>query len=78
MVKTLSDAGCRYCLAPLHEPSFADAAVFLTLFYRLLIGEGSSPWVAFRNAMRGFSSVLPTQTGAWSFYEWGEKRQIME
>lgn len=45
-------------------------AVLLTLFYRLLIGERSSPWAAFRNTMRGFSTVLPAQNGMWSF-EWG-------
>ncbi len=78
MVKTFSDAGCRYCIAPLHEPIFSDATVFLTLFYRLLIGEKSSPWIAFRNTMEGLSTGLPKLSGAWSFYEWGEKHQTEE
>lgn len=76
MVRAFSNAGCRYCLAPLHEPFFVDAAVFLTLFYRLLIGEKSSPWTAFKNTMGGLSQSLPKLSGAWSFYEWGEKYYI--
>ena len=73
MVRAFSNAGCRYCLAPLHETFFEDAAVFLTLFYKLLIGEKSSPWIAFRNTTVVLSQSLPGLSGAWSFYEWGEK-----
>jgi hypothetical protein len=59
--------------ATLHETLFEDAAVFLTIFYKLLIGEKSSPWIAFRNAIAGASSSLPQLSGAWGFYEWGKK-----
>ena len=76
MVRAFSNAGCRYCLAPLHEPSFADAAVFLTLYYRLLIGEQNSSWIAFKNTVGGLSYSLPKLSGAWSFYEWGEKYSL--
>lgn len=73
MVRAFSNAGCRYCLAPLHETLFEDAAVFLALFYKLLIGERNSPWIAFRNTMAGLSQSLQGLSGAWSFYEGGEK-----
>jgi len=78
MVRAFSNAGCRYCLAPLHETLFEDAAVFLALFYKLLIGERSSPWIAFKNTMVGLSQSLPRLSGAWSFYEWGEKCSMKE
>ena len=73
MVRAFSNAGCKYCLAPLHETFFEDAAVFLALFYKLLLGEKSSPWIAFRNTVIGLSQSLPKLSGAWSFYERGEK-----
>jgi len=78
MVRAFSNAGCRYCLAPLHETFFEDAAVFLALFYKLLLGEKSTPWIAFRNTVAGLSHSLPKLSGAWSFYEWGEKCLIQE
>jgi hypothetical protein len=78
MVRAFSDAGCRYCLAPLHETFFEDAAVFFAVFYKLLIGEKSSPWIAFRNTVIGLSQSLLKLSGAWSFYEWGEKCFIQE
>jgi len=73
MVRAFSDAGCQYCIAPLHETSWEDAAVFLTMFYKLLIGERRSPWVSFRKTIVGVSNALPRLSGAWSFYERGEK-----
>ena len=73
MVRAFSYGGCRYCLAPLHEAFFEDAAVFLVLFYKLLVGEKSSPWIAFKNTMIGLSQSFPKLSGAWNFYEWGEK-----
>jgi CHAT domain-containing protein len=78
MVRAFSNEGCRYCLAPLKETFFEDAAVFLALFYKLLIGEESSPWVAFKNTMTGLSQGFPKLSGAWSFYEWGQKCLIEE
>jgi hypothetical protein len=51
---------------------------FLALFYKLLVGEKSSPWIEFKNAMTGLSQGLPRLSGAWSFYEWGERCFIQE
>jgi len=45
MVRAFSHAGCRYCIAPLHDTFFEDAAIFLALFYKFLVGEKSSPWI---------------------------------
>lgn len=78
MIRSFSDAGCKFCVAPLHGPDFEDAAVFLTVFYKLLIGERRSPWIAYKNTIDGLSQSLPKLTGAWSFYEWGEKCFIVD
>jgi hypothetical protein len=78
MVRAFSDAGCQYCVAPLHETFWEDSAVFSTLLYKLLIGERMSPWISFKKSIIGISSVLPRLSGAWSFYEWGEKVTIDE
>lgn len=77
MVRAFSDAGCQYCIAPLHETSWEDAVVLSTLLYKLLIGERMSPWVSFKKTVLGIANALPRLSGAWSFYEWGEK-VIME
>lgn len=76
MARAFSDAGCQYCIAPLHETTWEDAAVFSTIFYKLLIGEGRSPWVSFKNMMFGVSNALPRLSGAWSFYKLGEKLNV--
>ena len=76
MVRVLSEAGCQYCIAPLHETTWEDAAVFSTIIYKLLIGEGRSPWVSFKKTMSGISNAFPRLSGAWSFYEWGEKHYL--
>jgi len=73
MLRAFSDAGCQYCVAPLHETSWEDAAVFSTMFYKLLIGEGRSPWVSFKNTISGISKAIPRLSGAWNFYQLGEK-----
>ena len=78
MIRAFSDAGCRYCIAPLHETYWEDAAVFSTMFYKLLIGEKKSPWISFKNTLLAISDALPRLTGSWSFYEWGEKVLIEE
>jgi hypothetical protein len=78
MVRAFSEAGCQYCIAPLHETYWEDAAVFSTVFYKLLIGEGMSPWVSFRKTMRGISYALPRLSGAWSFCEWGKRLSVTE
>jgi len=76
MVRAFSDAGCQYCVAPLHETLWEDAAVFSILLYKLLIGERMSPWISFKKTNIAISNVLPRLSGAWSFYEWGEKVTI--
>jgi len=76
MMRAFSDAGCQYCIAPLSETLWEDAAVFSTLFYKLLIGEGRSPWVSFKKTIFGISNALPKLSGAWSFYKWSEKFSI--
>lgn len=68
MVRAFSDAGCKYCIAPLKDTSFEDAAVFLAVFYKLIIGEKKTPWIAFRNSIVGLSQSLPKLSEAWSFY----------
>jgi hypothetical protein len=73
MVRAFSDSGCRYCIAPLHETYWEDAAVFSTVLYKLLIGENSSPWVSYKKSMLAVSTAVPRLTGAWSFYDRGEK-----
>jgi hypothetical protein len=78
MVRAFSDAGCRYCVAPLHDTYWEDAAVFSTMLYKLLIGERKSPWISFRNTVLAVSDALPRLTGSWSFYEWGEKILLEE
>jgi hypothetical protein len=78
MVRAFSEAGCRYCVAPLHEVLWEDAAVFLVMFYKFLLGEDSTPWIAFKNTVVGLSTVLPRISGAWSFYEWGNKCMVVE
>lgn len=76
MVRVFSDNGCQYCIAPLHEPSWEDAALFSTMFYKLLIGEGMNPRVSFRRTLLGLSNALPRLPGAWSFYRWGVKLSL--
>jgi hypothetical protein len=61
----------------LNETSWEDAAAFSTIFYKL-IGEKLSHWVSFKKAMLGLSNTIPRFSGAWSFYEWGEKVIIDE
>jgi len=73
MVRAFSDARCQYCIAPLYETSWEDASLFSTMFYKLLIGEGRSPWISFKKTTFGISHALPRLSGAWSFYKWGEK-----
>ena len=51
---------------------------FLALFYKLLVGEKSSPWILFKNAMTGLSQGLPRLSRVWSFYEYGETCFIQE
>jgi hypothetical protein len=73
MVRAFSDAGFRYCIAPLHETYWEDAAIFSTMLYKLLIGEKKSPWVSFKKTILAISDAVPRLTGSWSFYDRGEK-----
>ena len=73
MVRAFSSVGCKHCIAPLHETYWEDAALFSTMFYKLLVGERNSPWISYKKTMAAVSFAVPRLTGAWSFYEWGEK-----
>jgi len=73
MVRAFSKAGCRYCIAPLYSTYWDDAAVFSIIFYKLLIGEKMSPWISYKSTMHGINQTFPKISGAWSFYERGEK-----
>ena len=76
MVRAFSNSGCQYCIAPLHDTSWEDAAIFSTIFYKLLIGEQRSPWVSFKKTVVGITNTFPRLSGAWSFYRWGEKLSV--
>lgn len=73
MARALYEAGCRYFIAPLHKTYWFDAAIFLTIFYRLLLVENHTPWVSFKKTDITLKHIFPTLTGAWSFYNRGEK-----
>ena len=69
MAKTLYEAGCRYYIAPEDDVYWFDAAIFLTVFYRLLLVEGHSPWIAYKKADFGLKQILPYLSGKWCFYD---------
>lgn len=73
MARALYEAGCRYFIAPVHDTYWFDAAIFLTIFYRLLFVEGHGPWVAFKKTDYALKRIFPNLTGAWSFYDRGQK-----
>ena len=68
MARAFWDAGCKYFIAPLHDLYWQDSAVFSVMFYRRLLGEGMTPWIAFKSA-----TTFPNIEGCISFYEKGEK-----
>jgi len=69
LVNAFTDLGVKYVIAPLHDTYWDDAAVFLTMFYKLLIGEEKTPWVSYRNAICGYQQTFKKLSGAWRFYE---------
>jgi len=76
MVRTFSEMGVKYVVAPLNDTYWEDAAVFLTLFYKLLLSDGKSPWISYRNAICGYKEAFRKISGAWRFYNKGEHIQV--
>ena len=72
MVKCLKEAGVKYFMAPSEDVYWFDAAIFLTVFYRLLLVENHSPWIAFRKIERMRKLFFPKLTGTWNFFEQGK------
>lgn len=72
MAKALYEAGCRYFIAPEEDVYWFDAAVFLTIFYTLLLVENHTPWVSFKKADYGLKNIFPSLSGKWRFYDKGE------
>ena len=71
LIKPLSDAGCRYIIAPLNETYWDDAALFSTIFYKILLSEGKSPWISYKRAILGVKAAFSNLSGAWRFYKKG-------
>jgi hypothetical protein len=72
MVECLGKAGVKYMMAPMEKVYWFDAAIFLTVFYRFLLVEKYSPWVAFRTIERMRKQFFPKLTGIWNWFENGE------
>lgn len=72
MAANLRKAGVRYLMAPLEDVYWFDAAIFLTVFYRFLLVENHSPWIAFRKIERMRKQFFPKLTGTWNLFEDGE------
>ena len=73
MARAFWDAGCEYFIAPLHDLYWEDSAVFSVMFYRRLLGEDMTPWIAFKSAI-----TFPNIEGCISFYKKGEKEFLEE
>jgi len=73
MAKALYEAGCRYFIAPEDNVYWFDAAIFLTVFYTLLLVEYHTPWVSFKKTVFGLKQIFPNLSGKWRFYDKGEK-----
>jgi len=69
LVNAFTNLGVKNVIAPLHDTDWEDAAVFLTLFYTLLISEEHTPWVSYRNAICGYRQAFRKLSGAWRFYK---------
>ncbi|NIO37020.1 hypothetical protein GTO27_04885 [Candidatus Bathyarchaeota archaeon] len=72
IVRSLKEAGVKYLIAPTEDVYWFDAAMFLTIFYRLLLVEARSPWVAYRNSERARKLFFPKLTGIWNFFQDGK------
>ena len=68
-IRAFSEAGCRYVIAPLHETDWDDAALFSSIFYKLLLGERKNPWFSYKKALLGCKAAFSRLSGAWRFYE---------
>ena len=71
MVKCLKKGGVKYFIAPKEDVYWFDAAMFLTIFYRLILVETRTPWMAYRNSERIRKLFFPKLTGIWNFFQDG-------
>jgi hypothetical protein len=76
LVNAFTELGVKNVIAPLHDTDWEDAAVFLTMFYKLLISEKKTPWVSYRNAICGYRQAFRKLSGAWRFYKNKEHVQV--
>jgi CHAT domain-containing protein len=74
LAEAFYEAGCRYFIAPEEDVYWFDAAVFLTIFYNLLLSENHSPWVAYKKADYGLRQMFPNLSGNWQFFDRGVRR----
>ena len=73
LAKAFYKNGCKYFIAPFTKPKWKDAATFLTLFYRLFLGEKhKTPWLAFKATEDALMKAVPKFSGNWCYYEKGE------
>jgi hypothetical protein len=72
MVKSLKEVGVKYFIAPEEDVYWFDAAMYLILFYRLILVETRTPWVAYRNSERVRKLFFPKLTGTWNFFQDGK------
>jgi hypothetical protein len=78
MAKAFYEAGCRYLIAPEDDVYWFDAAIFLAVFYTLLLVENHTPWVSFKKTVYGLKQIFPNLSGKWRFYDKGKKTLIYE
>lgn len=76
LINKISNLGVKYVIAPLNDTYWEDAAVFLTMFYKILLSDEKSPWISYRNAYCGYKEAFGKISGAWRFYNYGELVQV--
>lgn len=72
LIECLKKVGVKYVIGPEEDVYWFDAAIFLTIFYRLFLVEKRTPWMAYRNTERIRKIFLPQLTGTWLFFENGK------
>lgn len=72
MVKCLKEANVKHFIAPEEDVDWPDAAMYLTIFYRLLLVENRTPWIAYRNSERIRKLFFPKLTGTWNLFQNGK------
>ena len=72
LIRNLNEATVKYAIAPSEDTYWFDAAIFLTTFYRFLLVENHSVWIAFRKVDRMRKLFFPKLTGNWNLYKNGK------